>query len=162
MLQNGYIVPPAITRIRNVRQLSGPNYLYLTNGSYEIVRDARLTTIAPSWMDYLILPIRDVRPPDGITMQTDEERAIWRRTVEDGWTEGVREARLSFSTALATLHRDFAGMILYHDLARQGAVSVPRVDVSNRAWRVTEDGRRAFEGETTIKIVVASGFRRRN
>ena len=53
-------------------------------------------------------------------------------------------------------------MILYHDLARQGAVSVPQVDVSNRAWRVTEDGRRAFEGETTIEIVVASGFRRRN
>jgi hypothetical protein len=162
MLQSGYVVPPAITRIRNVRQLSGPNFLYLTNGSYEIVRDARLTTLPPSWIDYLTLPIRDVRPPDNLSMESAEERAIWRRSVEDGWEQGVREARMAFSTALATLHRDYHGMLLYHDLARQGAVSVPRVDISSRAWRVTEDGRRAFEGETTIEITVNSQFRRRN
>lgn len=161
LLQNGYVVPPAVTRIRNVRQLSGPNYLYLTNGSFEIVREARLTTIAPSWLDYLSLPIRDVRPPDSITMESPDERAIWRRSVTDGWDEGVREARMAFSTALATLHRDYHGMVLYHQLARQGAVSVPTVDISNRAWRVTDDGRRAFEGETSVEITVNSQFRRR-
>lgn len=160
LLQGGYVVPPAVTRIRNVQQLSGPSYLYLTNGSFEIVRDARLTTIAPTWLDYLTLPIRDVRPPDSIGMESNEERAIWRRAVTDGWDEGVREARMAFGTALATLHRDYHGMVLYHQLAQQGAVSVPAVDISNRTWRVTEDGRRAFEGETTIEIRVSSQFRR--
>lgn len=161
MLQNGYIVPPSITRIRQVRQLSGPNFLYLTNGSYEIVRPARLTTITPSWLDWLQLPIRDVRPPDNIELEGAEEQSIWRRSVENGWDTGVREARMAFTTALATLHRDYHGMRLYHQLARQGAVSVPRVDVSNRSWRVTDGGTRAFEGETTIEITVNSQFRRR-
>lgn len=161
MLQNGYVVPPAITRISRVRQLSGPNFLYLTTGSYEIVRDARLTTLTPTWIDWLVLPIRDVRPPDNISLENDDEKAIWRRSVRDGWDAGVREARMTFSTALATLHRDYHGMRLYHELARSGAVSVPQIDVSSRRWRVTEDGRRAFEGETTIRINVAAGFRRR-
>lgn len=161
MLQDGFVVPPSITRIRQVRQLSGPNFLYLTNGSYEIVRPARLTTITPSWLDWLQLPIRDVRPPDNIALEGAEEQAIWRRSVEDGWDTGVTEARMAFSTALATLHRDFHGMRLFFELAQSGAVSVPRVDVSNRDWRVDESGQRAFEGETTIEIVVNSEFRER-
>lgn len=161
MLQQGFVVPPAITRINNVRQLSGPNFLYLTSGSYEIVRDARLTTLAPTWIDWLILPIRDVRPPENTTLESTEERMIWRRAVRSGWEDGIREARMTFSTALATLHRDFNGMRLYQELARQGAVSVPQVNVAQQRWRVTEDGRRAFEGETTLRIQVAAQFRRR-
>lgn len=161
LLQSGYVVPPAVTRVRQVRQLSGPNYLYLTNGSYEIVRPARLTTVAPSWMDWLLLPIRDVRPPDNLNLEGADEEQIWRKSVESGWEAGVREARMAFSTALATLHRDYHGMRLYHELAQQGAISVPRVDVNNRRWRVTADGQRAFEGETTLEITVNSKFRRR-
>lgn len=161
MLQGGNVVPPAITRISNVRQLSGPDYLYLTNGSYEIVRPARLTTLTPTWLDWLQLPIRDVRPPDNINLENGDEEAIWRRSVEDGWNEGVREARSAFATALATLHRDYHGMRLYRQLAQQGAVSVPRVDVSTRQWRVTADGQRAYSGETTLQITVNSAFRRR-
>lgn len=161
MLQSGYVVPPAITEVRQVRELSGPNFLYLTNGSYEIVRKARLTTMTPTWMDWLLLPLREVRPPENLTMENNEERALWRRSVREGWETGVREARAAFSTALATLNRDYYGMRLFHQLARQGAVSIPQVDVSSRRWRVTEDGQRAFEGETTITIQVNSRFRRR-
>lgn len=161
MLQNGFVVPPSITRVRNVRQLSGPDFLLLTNGSYEIVRAARLTTVTPSWLDWLSLPIRGVRPPDNIELEGNQEAAIWRRAVEEGWAQGIREAHLDFSTRLATLHRDYHGMRTYHELARAGAVSIPRVDVSSRQWRVTEDGQRAFEGETTLRITVNSSFRRR-
>lgn len=161
LLQNGYVVPPVITRVNNVRELSGPNYLYLTVGSYEITREARLTTIAPTWMDYLLLPIRSVSPPDDIQLEGADEYALWRSTVKDSWVTGVREARAAFTTALATLNRDYNGMALYHQLAQQGAVSLPTVDVSNRRWRVTEDGQRAFEGETSIRITVASRFRAR-
>lgn len=160
MLQNGFVVPPAITQIRAVRELSGPNFLYLSSGSYEIVRPARLTTVTPSWMDWLMLPLREVRPPENLTMENSEERSLWQRSVRDGWEIGVREARASFSTSLATLNRDYHGMRLYHQLARQGAVSIPVVDVSNVRWRVTEDGQRAFEGETTLTIQVNSSFRR--
>jgi defect-in-organelle-trafficking protein DotC len=161
MLQQGYVVPPVITKVSNVREQSGPNFLYLTNGSYEITREPRLVTITPSWMDYLLLPIRSIRPPENIQLKGADEQAVWKAAVEDAWNTGVREARASFTTSLATLHRDYHGMRMYHSLAQQGALSVPQIDVSSVRWRVTEDGKRAFDGETRIEIKVGPSFRRR-
>lgn len=161
MLNNGYVVPPVITEVRNVRELSGPNFLYLTNGSFEIAREPRLTTIAPTWMDWLLLPIRQVRPPENITLEGADEERLWAASVRDGWATGQTEARLTYTTAMATLNRDYFGMRRFHELARQGVLSVPTVDVRNVPWRVDENGRRAFQGEVTIEIQVGSEFRRR-
>lgn len=159
MLQDGYVVPPVITQVTNVRELSGPNYLYLNTGSYEITREPRLTTQTPSWMDWLLLPLRGVRPPENIELNGPDEQAVWAAAVEDAWAVGVREARLSFNTGLATLHRDYHGMRLYHALAQQGALSIPTIDVSRVGWRVTEDGKRAFANEVSIEITVGPRFR---
>lgn len=161
MLNSGYVVPPVITEIRQVTELSGPNFLYLTNGSFEIVREPRLTTITPTWMDWLLLPIREVRPPENIELQNGDEERLWSASVRDGWSTGTREARLTFATAMATLNRDYVGMQRYRDFAAQGIVSVPTVDVRNIPWRVDENGRRAFEGETIIEVRVGSQFRTR-
>lgn len=162
MLNGGYVVPPVITQIRQVSELSGPNYLYLTNGSYEIVREPRLTTIIPTWMDWLLLPIREVRPPENITLENGDEERLWSASVREGWDTGIREARLTFTTAMATINRDYTGMLLFRQLASQGILTIPTVDVRRIPWRVTEDGRRAFEGETVVEIKVGSQFRRRN
>lgn len=161
MLQNGFIVPPVITKVSNTRELANQNYLSLTLGSYEITREPRLTTIPPSWMDYLLLPVRGVQPPDDIALKGEGEAALWRSTVTDAWADGIIEARASFTTALATMNRDYLGMQLYQQLARQGAVSIPTVDVSKAKWRVTPDGKRAYEGEVRIRIVVGPKFRGR-
>ena len=161
MLQDGYIVPPVITKVSNVREQSGPNFLYLSNGSYEITREPRLTTQTPSWMDWLLLPLRGIRPPENIQLKSGDEKAVWAAAVEDAWQMGVREARLSFNTSLATLHRDYHGMRLYHSLAQQGALSIPKVDINRVGWRVTEDGKRAFEGEVSIEITVGPKFKAR-
>lgn len=161
MLNGGYVVPPVITEIERVRELSGPNYLYLSNSSYEIVREPRLTTITPTWMDWLLLPIREVRPPENIRLDGVDEERLWSSSVRDGWETGIREARLTFATAMATLNRDHAGMQRYHDFAQRGIVSVPEVNVRNIPWRIDENGRRAFEGETVIEVRVGSQFRNR-
>lgn len=161
MLQDGYIVPPVITKVSNVRDLANQNYLALTVGSYEITREPRLTTITPSWMDYLLLPIRGVQPPDDIMLDGAGEQELWNSTVKEAWVNGVMEARATLTTALATLNRDYAGMALYLDLAKQGAVSIPTVDVSRVKWRVTADGKRAYEGEVRIEIKVGPKFKSR-
>lgn len=161
MLNRGYVVPPVITEIRNVRELSGPNFLYLTSGSYKIAREPRLTTVTPTWMDWVLLPIRAVRPPENITLENADEKRLWSASVRDGWATGQREARLTFTTAFATLNRDYRGMQRFHKLARKGVLSIPTVDIRNIPWRVDENGRRAFEGEVTIEIKVGSQFRRR-
>lgn len=161
MLQAGFVVPPVISQVDDVRELSGPDFLYLSVGAYEIVRQPRLTTKTPSWMDYLLLPIRAVRPPRAVLLENGAEEAVWRAAVEDAWATGVREARMTFTTKLATLSRDYQGMRLYHFLAAEGALQLPRIDVERVPYRVTPDGQRAFEDETTIEIVVGPEFRRR-
>lgn len=159
MLQDGYVVPPVITKINNVREQSGPNFLYLNSGSYEVTREPRLTTQTPSWMDWLLLPLRGVRPPENIQLKSADEKQVWAAAVEDAWATGVREARLSFNTGLATLHRDYNGMKMYHALAQQGALSIPKIDVRKVGWRVTEDGKRAFANEVAIEIKVGPKFK---
>lgn len=161
MLNSGFVVPPVITEIRNVQELSGPNFLYVAEGSYEIVREPRLTTVTPTWMDWLLLPIREVRPPENITLDNGDEERLWSASVRDGWDTGIREARLTFTTAMATINRDYRGMQRFHDFARRGILSVPTVDVRRIPWRVDEEGRRAFQGETTLEIQVGAQFRRR-
>ena len=161
MMQRGYVVPPVITEIRNVEELNGERFLYLTSGSFEIVRDARLATLPPHWRDYLILPLQDPRPPQRLTAETNAERRLWAQEVESGYQRGITEAREAFRLGLNLATRDLRGMQRYHELQRQGIVSLPRIDISQVPVRVTEDGKRAFVGETSIRMIVEPKFVRR-
>lgn len=158
MLQNGYVVPPVITRITNVRELPTSRYLYNAAVSYEIVKEPRLTTLPPSWMDYVLLPIRDVRPPSNISLDTAAEKRIWSNAAEGGWDTGVREARRAFIEAFNVLERDYQGMRLYHAMAKSGHVSIPRVNISRQAVRIDDNGRRRFENESVVQLVAGSQF----
>jgi hypothetical protein len=110
-------------------------------------------------MDYILLPIRDVRPPTNISFKDDAEKDLWRAASRAGWKEGVREARLTFVDAFNVLARDFKGMTLYHNLAGRGFISVPKVDISKQATRIDENGRRAFVNEKVVRLVAGSKFR---
>lgn len=162
LMQNGVVVPPVITRIQGVRELPSSRLLYSAQVQYEIVKEPRLSTLPPSWMDYALLPIRDVRPPTNISFENNAEKDLWRTAARAGWDEGVREARLAFVDAFNVLARDYAGMQLFHQLAGSGFVSVPRVDISRQATRIDENGRRAFVNEQAVRLVAGSRFRLRN
>lgn len=159
LLQGNYVVPPVITRIRGVRELPSSRYLYSAQVSYEIVKEPRLTTLPPSWMDYLLLPIREPRPPQNVSFENEAEKALWRAAAREGWREGIREARLAFVDAFNVLARDYKGMRLYHELARKGIVSIPRVNVSRQATRIDENGRRLFVNEQVVQLQAGSRFR---
>lgn len=158
LMQNGVVVPPVVTRIQGVRELPSSRLLYSAQVSYEIVKEPRLTTLPPSWMDYVLLPISDVRPPTNISLENQAERDAWRTSAGTGWEEGVREARLAFVDAFNILARDYTGMQLYHELARQGFISIPVIDVSTQATRIDENGRRAFINERAVRLVAGSQF----
>lgn len=162
LLQQGVVVPPVITRITGVRELPSSRLLYSAQVQYEIVKEPRLTTLAPSWMDYILLPISDVRPPTNISFENEAEKDLWRAAARAGWDEGVREARFAFVDAFNVLARDYTGMQLYHELSRSGFVSIPRVDISRQATRIDENGRRAFVNETAVRLVAGSRFQVRN
>lgn len=157
-----YVIPPVITEIRNVREHSGSDLLYLTDGAYEIVKDARLSFEPPKWEEYLILPIQPPAAPRGLSVETQEEKDIWREGAKTGWYAGIVEARRGFVTGWNILNRDFGGMRRYHKLAQQGIVSLPDVKTVAKRWSVSDNGTRAYKGETTIKLAVSPRFRVKN
>lgn len=157
-----YVIPPVITEIRNVREHSGSDLLYLTDGAYEIVKDARLSFEPPKWEEYLILPIQPPAAPRGLSVETQEEKDIWREGAKTGWYAGIVEARRGFVTGWNILNRDFGGMRRYHKLAQQGIVSLPDVKTVAKRWSVSDNGTRAYKGETTIKLQVSPRFRVKN
>lgn len=154
-----YVIPPVITEIHNVREHSGDQLLYLTKGAFEIVKDARLAFNPPRWEEYLILPIQPPAAPRGLSVETKEEKDTWREGAKTGWYAGIVEARRGFVTGWNILNRDYGGMRRYHQLARQGIVSLPNVKRVARRWSVSNDGTRAFKGETTIRLSVTPRFR---
>lgn len=155
-----YVIPPVITRINNIQEASG-QLLYFSNSSYEIVKDARLSMNAPNWRQYLILPVQPIAAPQGLSVETVEERKAWSEGASIGWYAGITEARRGFVTGWNILNRDIGGMLRYHDLAKQGVVSLPDLRTQVSRWRVTEGGTRAHQGERTLRLQVAPKFRQR-
>lgn len=158
MIQN-YVIPPVITRINNVQEASG-QLLYFSNSSFEIVKDARLSMEPPRWQTYLTLPVQPIAAPQGLSVETAEEEAAWREGASTGWYAGITEARRGFVTSWNILNRDYGGMTRYHELSREGVVSLPNLDTEVSRWRVTEGGTRAHQNERTLRLSVAPRFRR--
>lgn len=158
MLGSGRVVPPVIGEANNIQERGGNNFLYLSIGSYEIVKPATLAIREPSWMDYLLLPVSDPRPPEGIRAEGSKELDQWKKSVEAGWNVGKLEARRTFIANLNRLIRDYKGMQLYHSLAAKGAITIPRVQSIKRNRRV--DGDRLFVGEERMEIKVSAKFKR--
>ena len=126
-----------------------------------VVKDARLAMGPPNWREYLSLPVQPIAAPQGLSVETAEEEKAWRDGASTGWYAGITEARRGFVTSWNILNRDYGGMLRYHDLAKQGVVSLPNLQTEVSKWRVTEGGTRAHSGERTLRLVVAPKFRKR-
>lgn len=152
------IVPPVVSELREVRRTPARTVLVTTIGSFEILRDARVAVTPPNWRDYLTVapppePAPTWSPPKGA-----EEQANWDVGYKGGLALGIDQARDAFDDGLARLERDHSGMRRYHDLAAQGAVSLPVVQAKGTALRLGRDGRSAAIGERVVKLVVAAKF----
>ena len=152
------IVAPVVSELREVRQTPTRTLLVTTLGSFEILRDARVTVQPPNWRDYLTV----APPPEARTTWTppkgDVEQANWDVGYKGGLEVGVAQARAAFDDGLARLDRDLSGMRRYQDLAAQGAVSLPIVKVRATALKVGRDGRSAAVEQRLLKIVVSPKF----
>lgn len=154
------IVPPVVSELRGVRQTPNRALLVTTIGSFEILRQARVAVMPPNWRDYLTV----VPPPESRTTWTpprgEVEQANWDAGYEGGLEVGVAQARAAFDDSLARLDRDYAGMRRYHELAAQGAVSMPRVAQRVTRQKVSPDGQSAAIEQRSLQIVVRPQFQR--
>lgn len=159
-LLNGFVMPPVISEVDTTSERCGMNCLYLTTGSYRIVSEAYVTDRAPSWRDYLFLDAPAVTPPHGLHVKGGD-RDLWRSTVKTGWNHGVKRARNKFEENMALLRRDFAGMIRYYELEKQGAISMANVAVERKNGAIYVNGKAAAKGEMRIGLTVTPRFENR-
>lgn len=159
LLMKERVVPPVIIEAGPSAEKAGDKMLFLTLGSFQIIRDARVTAKVPNWREYVLMPVSDPHPPGVQLVKTEQDQAVWDRAVRAGWAEGVEEARAAFVTGLDRLERDFEGMKTYHRLAREGALSILEVSVRGARARVLNDGRRALIEPRVVQLVVEPRFR---
>ena len=152
------IVAPVITELRDVRQTPNRTLLVTTLGSFEIVREARVTVLPPNWRDYLTVAPPPESRPTWTVPKGEAEKLNWEVGYKDGLVIGIAQARAAFDDGMARLDRDFTGMRRYGDLAAQGAVSLPLVKVRATALKVGRNGRSAAVDQRLLKIVVSPKF----
>ncbi|MTH95711.1 type IV secretory system conjugative DNA transfer family protein [Roseibium sp. RKSG952] len=153
---NGVMVqPPVISEARDTwESFDAGKTLRVADTVYEIIEQARFTSVAPMWQTYLVTGYDEPKtPPTALLPSSDDEVSAWNEWVREGWGSGKEQARKIFETNLNRLNRDFGGMVRYKTLVEEGRVS-PAIlaegnlgttgtgqdlRVNDRAIRITRD-----------------------
>lgn len=117
----GFIIIPAV-----IDQLDGKTVYSATGRQirtaesvYDIRSMPRFTTYIPTWKDYVKF---DEIPPNVKFVSTlpnpkkPEEIELWKKSVAEGWLQGIEQAIRNTNTQIAVLVSDFRGMIRFHIL----------------------------------------------
>lgn len=121
------IEPPIISENMNALIIEGTGQeAAVSDRVYEIIRDARITSTARHWRNYLERDWGEVAPPPEMLRPISKlERDNWIIWVRDGWKKGLEQADEIFSDDLNQLSADYNGMVRYRLLLAQGMVSPP-------------------------------------
>lgn len=127
MLENN-VVPPVIRRAERITEQEG-DVLRFSAVRFRIVRQAYFATRAPSWRQYLMIPVwEDLgKTHESLMPQSSEERNAAREGIEIGWAAGEKQANDMFYKGLTKLENDFMGMATYHALLKSNMVTLPKV-----------------------------------
>lgn len=117
----GFIIIPAV-----IDQLDGKTVYSATGRQirtaesvYEIRSMPRFSTVIPTWKDYVkfeeVPPV--VKYVSTLPNPTKpEEISLWKKSVREGWLQGIEQAIRSTTTQLAVMISDYRGMIRFHIL----------------------------------------------
>lgn len=153
------VVPPVITEARDLYNQDGDYALRLSGAYYKIERQARFSSVPPSWREYLTFSKPAVDRSlllSGLIPRSDEEREIWKLAVRDGWNQGVDQANLMLQYGLDRLNRDFVGMIRFHRFVNEGKITLPAIAVADIP--VSKTGQVMAVDETLLRITTLPGF----
>lgn len=151
MLSHG-VIPPVLEEGDFSLNLDDPNTIRVADRTYKIVQQARFATTAPTWREYLWLGYAKPTLPDrSLLPRTNDEQAVWRKSVVVGWQKGIEQSYNIFQQSLARLKRDYRGMILYRKLLQEKMISPPFV--SRTELGVTGNGEDMRVNDQVLRIV---------
>jgi defect-in-organelle-trafficking protein DotC len=123
----------------------------VSDAIYNINRNARFTSTARSWRQYLERDWGEVKDPPAILLpRNDEEIAIWQELIDKGWAEGIAQADEIFQEDLNRLTADFEGMVRYRKLLAYGMITPPYANQTDRG--VTGGGEEMRVGDRALEI----------
>lgn len=145
------VIPPVLIEVRDIYDQTDSDTLRLGKTYYKIVSQAHFSSNPPSWRTYLLRNYAANYDGDsGITPKSAAERALWERSVTEGWNRGAKQANLILREGWQLLQRDYLGMILYHTLLREGQVTQPYVSTTQTDIEGTPE--EMTVGNTVLRI----------
>lgn len=128
MLPNN-VVPPVVRKIERVTEQEG-DVLRYSALQFQIVRQASFATRAPTWRQYLPIPVWNdlgTTHPSLMPANAAETEAA-RQGIEQGWRAGIEQANGMFFKGLTRLQNDWLGMNTYHALLKSNMVTAPVIN----------------------------------
>ncbi|HSW70838.1 MAG TPA: type IV secretory system conjugative DNA transfer family protein [Gammaproteobacteria bacterium] len=151
MLSHG-VLPPVLSEGDNSLNLADPNTIRVADKTYRIIEQARFTTTAPQWRDFLWLSYSKPELPDKTLLpRNDDEQKVWKAAMRLGWEKGIEQAYSIFKQNLARLKRNYQGMILYRKLLQQKMINAPFV--ARTELGVTGNGTDMRVNDQVLRIV---------
>ena len=166
LMIKGRVVPPVITEARDLYNQNGDLEIRTSEAIFKILKQARFSSNAPNWREYLVFPIEssayekysytggDLMPSDAV------ERKVWEEATKSGWKEGVQQSNIMLEQAFDRLNRDYVGMVRYHLLTVEGKVTMPIV--SDYRLYDSNDGTKMVLDEKLLKLEVLPTFVKKN
>jgi defect-in-organelle-trafficking protein DotC len=153
------ILPPALVEADRSLTLTNPEMLHLVDKTYKIIKQARFVTAPPTWRDYLWMDFKKPEIPDNTLLPRDvDERDVWSEYIVIGWKNGMKQAENIYQTNLATLQRDFKGMVLYRTLLAKQMVTKPIAAGANMGITSNDDKTEMSINDRVLRISATPRF----
>lgn len=150
-----HLLPPVLRRSENIIQVSeSATRIEVFGVLYEIIKPARLVSIAPNWRQYLIYDqgVQTNKPADILLPRTNQEQKDWSVWVQEGWSQGIAQAEREMTFRSRKLKQDFIGMIIYSQELTKGKVLKPFVSSSHE--EVAGGHNRMIEDKRIIQLAM--------
>jgi len=151
------ILPPVVEISSNNLSLSADRQsASAATKVMRILSVAKIVGAAPDWREYLRRTWDKPQAPSGLLLpRNEQEQALWRGAIAEGWRKGVWQADEMFRIDLQHLRRDYIGHVKYLSLVKSGQVkemALASVDLG-----ITGGGAEMKVGERIVRITKPDG-----
>lgn len=155
------VVPPVITEAKDIVQNPDTLTLKTTGVLYKIDKQARFSTVAPNWREYLNFPVTqyevafDETPTRELMPRTKAEKDKWREITIKGFADGMEQADNILKYRLNKLNKDYQGMSRFHEFVIAGKITMPSIANRDLAIASTNSAMALDQRLLTIRTLPA-------
>lgn len=158
LMIKGRVVPPVISEVRDIYTQDTDTSLKISGIAYKIESQARFSSVPPNWRSYFNFGKGNtnfVSHAAGLSLKGNETE-IYKKSIKDGFNEGIEQANNIIGHSFDRLNRDYVGMLRFDTFVRQGRISMPVIADANIP--ITQTGDTLILDEKLLRITVLPSF----